>query len=120
MHVLERESHAHEVTSGGLSWAAVLFEWLECMITECVYACGSCFCRYLQQLIDFEIETAKAKGVYENGVLFLEKAVRFVNSEVVWQQGQDTTKQVCIAPSLRVFRPIPIGVGVILDYHGCV
>ena len=51
-------------------------------------------CRYLLQLIDIEIETAKAKGLYENGVLFLEKKIRYVHSEVVWRQGNDKTKEV--------------------------
>lgn len=74
------------------------------MLTNDVASCNSnhvqrltlsaMLCSYLQQLIDFEIETAKAKGQYESGVLFLERAVRYVASEVVWQQGQDTTKQV--------------------------
>lgn len=50
--------------------------------------------RYLQQLIDIEVEAAKAKGKYETGVLFLDRGVRHVEAQVVWrhphgpQQGE--------------------------------
>ena len=45
-------------------------------------------CRYLQQLIDHECETAKENGTYEKGVLFLEGNVKEVERNVVWRNPQ--------------------------------
>ena len=76
------------------------------MLPESLTCAGAC--RYLQQLIDIEIETAKAKGVYENGVLFLENKIRYVHSEVVWRQGNDQTKEVWSPPRLLYQSTTPL------------
>jgi hypothetical protein len=44
--------------------------------------------RYLQQLIDTEVESAKASGTFEKGVLFLKGEVKEVESNTVWRHPQ--------------------------------
>lgn len=58
---------------------AVLCLWLEAADVS------PAFCRYLQQLIDQECETAKQNGTFDKGVLFLEGNVKEVDRKTVWR-----------------------------------
>ena len=61
-------------------------------------------CRYLQQLIDQECESAKQNGTYDKGVLFLEGDVKEVERKVVWRNPQAGGGEVRCLPSLIVPR----------------
>lgn len=58
-------------------------------------------CRYLQQLIDHESETAKQNGTFDKGVMFLENNVREVDRTVVWRNPKAGGGEVCSSCSTR-------------------
>ena len=53
-------------------------------------------CSYFQQLVDTEIEKAKGKGLYNKGVVFLDRGVQERSSKVIWRHPQPNQGEVRI------------------------
>lgn len=57
-------------------------------------------CSYFQQLVDTEVEAAKARGTFNKGVVFLEKGVEERSSDIIWRhpranQGEVRSATTC-------------------------